>query len=273
LIPNRDIIQTVYKNNGLYIPSFRALSDYSGLKRKTKRPKCEIRFPKAASPHFLKELQYCKMDDEVLAYIAQETSKRRKIYVDAKENNSFVKCDCCLDDECILLDMMTCNNGHMFCQECIEQASNIASGNGEVRLKCLEQCDMDFDYNDLEQILSGEKFRIWLKKVIKAEIEKAGIENLEECPFCPYNQIMEKWKPGHNKIFSCLDPDCGIESCRLCQEPAHTPLNCQEAKDEIDQQQTHFGRPENTNVNISNPNNQTCYCYLSSGLIKCSNCQ
>ena len=36
--------------------------------------------------------------------------------------------------------------------------------------------------------------------------------------------------PEENKIFQCLHPDCGIESCRLCHEMSHIPLRCDEVE-------------------------------------------
>jgi len=33
-----------------------------------------------------------------------------------------------------------------------------------------------------------------------------------------------------NKVFTCLNPECGKESCRLCQEISHIPLRCEEVK-------------------------------------------
>ena len=55
------------------------------------------------------------------------------------------------------------------------------------------------------------------------------MQGLEECPFCQYTTIMDT-TPEENKIFQCLHPDCGIESCRLCHEMSHIPLRCDEVE-------------------------------------------
>ena len=52
--------------------------------------------------------------------------------------------------------------------------------------------------------------------------KKAGLEGLENCPFCPYSTIMDT-SPEEDKVFVCRNPDCGKDSCRLCQEPTHIP--------------------------------------------------
>jgi TRIAD3 protein (E3 ubiquitin-protein ligase RNF216) len=33
-----------------------------------------------------------------------------------------------------------------------------------------------------------------------------------------------------NKIFECLNPECGKDSCRLCGELSHIPLSCDQNK-------------------------------------------
>ena len=33
-----------------------------------------------------------------------------------------------------------------------------------------------------------------------------------------------------DKILACRNPDCGRDSCRLCNEPSHVPLRCEEVE-------------------------------------------
>ena len=60
-------------------------------------------------------------------------------------------------------------------------------------------------------------------------IFQAGLDGLEQCPFCPFATIMDESKE-QNKVFTCLNPECGKESCRLCQEISHIPLRCEEVE-------------------------------------------
>lgn len=62
------------------------------------------------------------------------------------------------------------------------------------------------------------------------EVKAAGIEDLEMCPFCDFATIPE----AANKIFTCLNPECMKESCRLCKEPSHIPLKCEEVEKDED---------------------------------------
>jgi TRIAD3 protein (E3 ubiquitin-protein ligase RNF216) len=60
---------------------------------------------------------------------------------------------------------------------------------------------------------------------------QAGLEGLEQCPFCPFATIMDVSKE-ENKVFNCLNPDCGQDSCRHCGERSHLPLKCDALEDD-----------------------------------------
>ena len=59
------------------------------------------------------------------------------------------------------------------------------------------------------------------------EVGAAGMEDLVTCPFCPYQTIMEN---PDDRVLACRNPECGRESCRLCKEPNHVPLRCDEVE-------------------------------------------
>ena len=69
---------------------------------------------------------------------------------------------------------------------------------------------------------------------------KANLDDLEQCPFCPFATIMEVPKEM-NKVFSCLNPDCGKDSCRLCGQLSHIPMRCEEMEnDEVVRKRTYI---------------------------------
>merc|ERR1712029_244782 len=145
------------------------------------------------------------------------------------------ECKCCYADDCLEEDMLSCQGGHFFCKECIQRGSKVAIGDGKTELKCLGVCDQDFKLSTLQRALKANVFSQWLKKIQVDEVEKAGIEGLQQCPFCPFATIMNT-KPEENKIFNCQNPDCAKESCRLCHEISHIPKRCQEVEKDADVQ-------------------------------------
>ena len=109
----------------------------------------------------------------------------------------------------------------------MKKAAEISIGENKSKLACFEDCEATFDLNVLQRAIRPEMFSKWVKKAQVAEIDDANLENREDCPFCPYVVIMESL-PEENKIFQCLNPDCSIESCRLCRQKSHLPLRCGE---------------------------------------------
>jgi hypothetical protein len=64
----------------------------------------------------------------------------------------------------------------------------------------------------------------------EANLRKAGIENLESCPFCPF--AMEYPPVDEHREFKCQHPECLEVSCRLCREKTHIPKTCEEYRRE-----------------------------------------
>lgn len=217
------------KHSGLYLPCFRALSTCIAGKRKTQRKDHEAPLPSEADFNFLKELQYCRKDAEVRQHLDQVASERQKMLEMARASNSLCECPCCGNDECLAEEMLPCPNDHNYCKECIQRACTVAIGDGLTELKCLMHCDKPFTLASLQAALGKQTFLKWLKKIQIAEIEKAGLSDLEQCPFCPFATIMDVPKEI-NKLFECQNPECGEASCRLCREVSHIPLRCEEVE-------------------------------------------
>jgi TRIAD3 protein (E3 ubiquitin-protein ligase RNF216) len=79
----------------------------------------------------------------------------------------------------------------------------------------------------------------------RKEVEAAGIEGLEECPFCEYKCVIEN---EHEKLFTCRNEEGGCAavrfvymvpslgchltlpfSCRQCKKLDHLPKSCKGA--------------------------------------------
>jgi len=61
----------------------------------------------------------------------------------------------------------------------------------------------------------------------RSEIEAAGLEGLEECPFCEFKCVIEA-SMEEEKLFRCGNDDggCGVVSCRECKKVDHLPKSC-----------------------------------------------
>ena len=93
--------------------------------------------------------------------------------------------------------------GHMYCMDCIKRASDVAIGEGKTQLQCLGQCDHNFNLATLEKALKPHAYAKWTKNIQVGELEKAKIEGLEQCPFCPFAAIMYS-TPEENKVIKLI---------------------------------------------------------------------
>jgi len=168
-------------------------------------------------------------DNEMRSFVKDLEEQRQKTIKWAREVGILMECKCCYADDCLEEEMLPCQGGHFFCKECIQRGSKVAIGDGKTQLKCLVECDQVFKLSTLQTILKANVFSKWLKKIQVDELERAGVEGLEQCPFCPFATIMNS-TPEDNKIFKCQNSDCAKESCRLCHEMSHIPQRCEEVE-------------------------------------------
>jgi len=221
-----DVITKVYQENeSLFVPCAAKLRNKHSSRRP--RPTQEVHDYGDIDSEFFKEYRYWQIKDQVTAHL-QSVEKQRAEHVRiAGEAGALMTCLTCFADDCLEEDMTACPSGHLFCRDCLRRASEVAIGDAKVELKCLGQCDSPFDLAALQKALKPTMFEKWLKAIQASEMEKAGLEGLENCPFCPYSTIMDT-SPEEDKVFVCRNPDCGKDSCRLCREPSHIPQRCDE---------------------------------------------
>ena len=62
------------------------------------------------------------------------------------------------------------------------------------------------------------------------EVEQAGLEGLESCPFCDFKGICPPVE--EDREFRCCNPSCETVSCRLCKDKSHIPKTCDETRAE-----------------------------------------
>lgn len=104
----------------------------------------------------------------------------------------------------------TCEDGHLFCSNCIVRSTELILAEGKAHINCLLDCGNEFPLSILQKVLSPTKFSILLCKRQEAEVMAAGLEGLVSCPFCHFASI----PPPEDRVFRCLNPNCMKESCR-----------------------------------------------------------
>ena len=124
--------------------------------------------------------------------------------------NQLVECEICYDNECVPSKCSTCNEGHIFCNNCVIAGTNAKIGEGLTRIMCFVNCGSEISLSVLQRVLKPTTFSILLKKRQAAEVLEAGLEGLVSCPFCHFASIY----PENDKIFKCLNSECAKESCR-----------------------------------------------------------
>ena len=148
----------------------------------------------------------------------------------ARALGTISECGCCFS-EYPLNRMVHCSNEgsiHFFCRECAKRNAETEIGQGKYVLVCMSMdgCSAGFD-REQRDLFMDANLKIALERIeTEHNLRMAGIENLESCPFCPY---AAEYPPiSEERIFRCVHPDCGLESCRLCNKISHIPKTCKE---------------------------------------------
>ena len=59
-------------------------------------------------------------------------------------------------------------------------------GDGKTSIKCLEGCEEEIDWKELEKAVGKEKLAKMLRRRQAEEVAATGLNNLVSCPFCPW---------------------------------------------------------------------------------------
>ncbi|XP_069117646.1 uncharacterized protein [Argopecten irradians] len=203
------------------------IKDLSEDSLKYKRhPRPEEALPEEPDEFFFYEKMFIAHKEEILEYLEEEKKSKELRRLQAKENNELLECACCYDNECMIEDMASCQDGHLFCKDCIKRSSEVAIGDGLCVFPCFtDDCKYQFPLPVLQEVMSPNMFSILLRRMQEEEVKQADIPDLVSCPFCSFATIISN---PDDKVFKCLNPECLKESCRLCREPNHVPLGCNE---------------------------------------------
>ncbi|KAK5165469.1 uncharacterized protein LTR77_008998 [Saxophila tyrrhenica] len=141
------------------------------------------------------------------------------------------ECSACFDD-LPMNRQIHCNGSvaHFLCFDCALTYIKTEVGESRCNVLCTAGCGAGFAGNQLK-LLSDKQL---LEKLSQLEQEKAireaGLDDLEECPFCDYKAILPPIEEDFE--FRCANPECEKVSCRRCKAITHIPITCeQHAKD------------------------------------------
>jgi TRIAD3 protein (E3 ubiquitin-protein ligase RNF216) len=186
-------------------------------------------------PDLLEELNAARLRLQTLqAEKATETAKKQ-----AEQDNlnraiaagETAECSACFDD-LPMNRQIHCNGvvAHFICFDCVLNYIKSEIGQSRCRVLCTAGCGAGFATNQLN-LLEDKEMLVKLGQLQQEkDIRDAGLDDLEECPFCDYKAILPPIEEDFE--FRCANPECEKISCRRCKSISHIPITCeQHAKD------------------------------------------
>ncbi|KAH8993255.1 hypothetical protein EDB86DRAFT_2929485 [Lactarius hatsudake] len=143
-----------------------------------------------------------------------------------------IECGCCFSNY-PFSEMAQCTDTHLFCKSCVTSyvSTQLGEQNSDLRCMDLSGCKMTFPDSELRRILTEKLFGLYEDIRQRRDIEQAGIEGLEECPFCDFRVVMDV-DFDQDKLLRCQNEDCEKVSCRKCKKENHLPKSCEEAEED-----------------------------------------
>nr|XP_019012339.1 uncharacterized protein I206_03186 [Kwoniella pini CBS 10737]OCF51120.1 hypothetical protein I206_03186 [Kwoniella pini CBS 10737] len=162
---------------------------------------------------------------------ADAEEARRLATEQALAGGAGIECGCCFD-ETLLEEMIQCNEGHLFCRQCAKTHAETKLGEQSVSILCMDQsgCTSPFSESELSRLLPSKSLQLYHRLKQAKDLEQAEIEGLESCPSCPYAAVIDN---PHEKLFRCMNEDCGQVTCRGCRRQEHIPRSCAEVEADL----------------------------------------
>ncbi|TRM63521.1 hypothetical protein BD626DRAFT_494567 [Schizophyllum amplum] len=148
-----------------------------------------------------------------------------------EDSGDGIECGCCFTAY-PFYKMVQCPDAHLFCKDCMLSYAESKLGSHDVKIACMDQsgCKELFPESELRRLLPDKLMDLYDRVKQRKEIEQAGLDGLEECPFCDYKCVIDN---PDEKLFRCGNfEDCGAVSCRNCKKQDHLPRTCQEVDDD-----------------------------------------
>ncbi|KAJ3781897.1 hypothetical protein GGU11DRAFT_221731 [Lentinula aff. detonsa] len=238
-IPKPHIRKILCANKGLYAPTHLHLAEEKA--RGTPFPFCPKKTlykPSSKGKHrALEDAEFTRERAWLLEKLKENELKMDVSVAEQVNQQEYdecgdgIECGCCFTT--YPFDKMTqCPDAHLFCSECMSSYTENLLGAHNVNINCMDQsgCKLPFPESELRRFLSDKLWELYQRVKQRKEIEMAGLEGLEECPFCEYKCVIEN---PDEKLFRCGNEEtCGAITCRQCKKMDHLPKSCKELEED-----------------------------------------
>ncbi|KAJ3908568.1 hypothetical protein F5879DRAFT_316503 [Lentinula edodes] len=238
-IPKPYIRKILYANKSLYAPAHLYLREeqqrgppFAYVPKKTLyKPSSKGKHRALEDAEFEQErtwlLEKLKGDDVKMDGAVAERVNQQEY----EECGDGIECGCCFTTY-PFDKMIQCPDAHLFCSDCMSSYAENLLGAHNINIICMDQseCKLLFPVSELRRFLSDKLLELYERVKQRKEIEMAGLEGLEECPFCEYKCVIEN---PNEKLFRCGNEEtCGAITCRQCKKTDHLPKSCKEMEED-----------------------------------------
>lgn len=113
--------------------------------------------------------------------------------------------------------MAQCPDAHLFCVSCLTAYVEARVGEANLDMVCMDTsgCKLLFSETELARVLNAKLLSLYNRMKQVKEVEAAGLDGLESCPFCDYKVVIEN---AAEKLLRCQNEDCMTITCRECKK-------------------------------------------------------
>ncbi|KAJ7685299.1 hypothetical protein DFH06DRAFT_969243 [Mycena polygramma] len=232
LIPKPYIRQTLVAHHSLYAPTHVFLAEQKrGGGELPYTPKTiPSRLPAKGKRKALHDAEFEKEREWITSQDREAAKEKEPVNIEEFGGEDGIECGCCFSDY-PFEQMIQCPDAHLFCSSCMTTYAETLLGSHDYKIVCMDQsgCKLAFRATELMRFLTPKLMSLYERVKQTKEVEAAGIEGLEECPFCEYKCVIEN---EQEKLFSCRNEECAAVSCRQCKQLDHLPKSCKEMEED-----------------------------------------
>ncbi|OQO09681.1 hypothetical protein B0A48_05083 [Cryoendolithus antarcticus] len=234
----QDDIANVFKQKRHYYQSHVHIAGLLDTESATRRGRPSTQYADANTiavnsgwPSLVDELEAARKRVNIDRKLRLEEVTKKKMEADnlqrAIDAGLTAECQACFDD-LPMNRQVHCNGdtAHFTCYECAENYIKSEVGDSRCRVLCTAGCGAGFDPYQLNMLADKKLLERLAQLQQEKDIRDAGLDDLEECPFCDYKAILPPVEEDFE--FRCANPDCNKISCRRCKATSHIPMSCEQ---------------------------------------------